>query len=45
MYHVLNRHGLCFSIHAGNHKQAVSLVCRMLGKRTLPSYISVVRTV
>jgi hypothetical protein len=45
MYAVLNRHGLRFTVRAGNHTQAVAEVLRILGKRRLPAYISVVHAI
>lgn len=40
-FHVINRHGLRFTMLAETRKQACNAVMRMLGRRSLPHYISV----
>lgn len=42
LYAIINRHGLRFTMYAMNRTEACKNVMRMLGKRTLPEYISVV---
>lgn len=45
LFVVLNRHGLRFTIYAQNHNAACREVLRMLRKRHMPDYLSVVQAV
>ncbi len=45
MFHVINKHGLRFSLRADSRKEACQMLMRMLGKQSLPNYLLVISAV